>query len=182
MGGIYVIQNDLEKADFFLRKALEINPTLRKLYFNLAQVQEKKGNRLEAIDFYKKELENYPEAFKSAYNLAEELRKSGKYAEAVPFYRQSIEHNPSFNIPYFMVAKYLFDSRSDIDGAIELCNEGIQLKIRNKYTVFGYYILADIYSYKEDQEKSRSYLAKAETLKQKLIKNGVWNTASSSPD
>ena len=182
MGGIYVIKNDLEKAESFLRKALEINPGLKKLHFNLAQVEEKKGNKQQAMEHYKKELENYPEAFKSAYNLAEELRKSGKFAEAVPYYRSSIEHNPTFNIPYFMVAKYLFDSRSGIDEAIELCNKGIELKAKNKYTVFGYYILADIYSFKEDPEKSRSYLSKAETLKQTLVRTGKWDTAPSSPD
>jgi arylsulfatase A-like enzyme/Flp pilus assembly protein TadD len=181
MGGIYVIKDDLEKAESFLRKALEINPTLRKLHFNLAQVEENRGNRAKAIEHYKKELENCPEAFKSAYNLAEELRKSGRFAEAVPYYRGSMEHNPTFNIPYFMVAKYLFDSRSDIDEAIELCNKGIELKVQNKYTVFGYYILADIYSFKEDPEKSRSYLSKADTLKRTLVKANKWDPASRTP-
>ncbi|MCP5108767.1 MAG: sulfatase-like hydrolase/transferase, partial [bacterium] len=173
MGAIYVIKKDYAKAESFLRKALEINPSLRKLYFNLAQVEESRGDLTRAIAYYKTEVENYPDAFKAAYNLGEALRKTGRYDEAIEYYKKSIDANPKFNIPYFMMAKYYVDRRSRIEDAAELCNKGVEIKPANKYTAFGYYILADIYSFKGDAAKYRSYLSKAETLKQSLIKKNL---------
>jgi arylsulfatase A-like enzyme/Tfp pilus assembly protein PilF len=174
LGGIYVIKKDLKKAETFLNKALEINPTLKKLYFNLAQIEEERGNADKAIEYYKKELKNYPDDFKSAYNLGEELRKRGRYEEAVKYYRKSINSNPHFNISYFMIAKYYLDRRTGLEEAVELCEKGIKIKPPNKYTTFGYYILADIYSFKGDQAKSRSYFSKGEELKRTLMQKNQW--------
>lgn len=174
IGAIYVIKEDYPTAETFLNKAKEINPSLRKLYFNLAQVEEAGGNMSKAIEYYEKEVENYPEDYKSAYNLAEVLRKQGRSEEAVAFYKKSIEANPKFDIPYFMVAKYYFDRRIDIEEAVKLCEQGVELKPVNKYTTFGYYILADIYSYKGEPDKSRSYYLKGEDIKRTLIQKGQW--------
>jgi len=174
LGGIYVIKKELKKAETFLNKALEINPTLKKLYFNLAQIEEEKGNADKAIEYYKKELENYPDDFKSAYNLGEVLRKKGRYEESIECYRKSINSNPHFNIPYFMIAKYYLDRRTDIEEAVALCEKGIEIEPLNKYTAFGYYILADIYSFKGDQVKSRSYFSRGEELKRTLMKKNQW--------
>ncbi len=175
LGGIYVIKKDLKKAESFLNKALAINPTLRKLYFNLAQIEEEGGNADKAIEYYRKELENYPDAYKCAYNLAEELRKKGRYEEAAEYYRKAIDSNPHFNIPYFMIAKYYLDRRIGLEEAVEFCEKGIEIKPPNKYTAFGYYILADIYSFKGDQAKSRSYFSKGEELKRILMQKNRWN-------
>jgi len=174
LGGIYVIKKELKKAETFLNKALEINPTLKKLYFNLAQIEEEKGNADKAIKYYKKELENYPDDFKSAYNLAEVLRKKGRYEESIEYYRKSINSNPHFNIPYFMIAKYYLDRRTDIEEAVAFCEKGLEIEPLNKYTAFGYYILADIYSFKGDQVKSRSYFSRGEELKRTLMKKNQW--------
>ncbi|MCP5047914.1 MAG: sulfatase-like hydrolase/transferase [bacterium] len=174
MGGIYIVQKDFQKAGTYIKKAYDINPQLKKIYFHLAQIEEFKGNIPKAIDYYKTELKYFPDDFKSAYNLAEELRKQGQGEEAVKYYHIAMESNPQFNIPYFMVAKYWFDRMERIDEALQLCNKGIELKPVNKYTAFGFYILADIYSFKGDSGKSRSYYLKAEAIKRDLVKANNW--------
>ncbi|MDQ1350455.1 MAG: Sulfatase-like hydrolase/transferase [Acidobacteriota bacterium] len=175
LGEIYVLKEDYQTAETFLNKAKAINPTLQKLYFNLAQVEEARGNVAKAIEYYKVEVENSPDAFKAAYNVAEDLRNTGRYDEAVEYYRKSMEGNPHFNIPYFMIAKYYLDRRTNIDEAIQLCEKGIDLKPVNKYTAFGYYILSDIYSFKGDQAKSDAYFSKGEEIKKTLLKQDQWN-------
>lgn len=175
IGGIKVIEKDLKTAESFLAKAKAINPSLRRLFFNLAQIEEARGNIDKAIEYYKKELEGYPQAYKAAYNLAEELRKRGQALEAVDYYQKAIDANPGFNIPYFMIAKYYYDTGSNIEEAVALCEKGVELKPFNKYTVFGYLILADIHTTKGESGKSRSYLAKADKMKRTLMEKNLWN-------
>lgn len=175
IGGIYIVKKDYPKAREFLEKAFKINPGLRKLHFYLAQVEEAQGNIEKAMEYYKKELESNPRDFKSAYNLAEILRQRGQYEEAAKYYRQSIEGNPRFDIPYFMLANYYLKRQENLEEAIELCKKGIEIEPANKYTVFGYFILSDIYSRKGDKSTSNSYYSKGEALKEQLIKKNRWD-------
>lgn len=175
MAGVYIIKKDYTRAEELLKKAHTINPALRKLYFHLAQVDEGRGNIQQAIAHYKKELENYPSDYKSAYNLAEELRKQQQFDEAVTYYRQAMTNNPAFNIPYFMIAKYHLDRSENLDEAVDLCQKGIAIKPENKYTAFGYYILADIFSLKGDGKASQHYFQIAETIKARLVREKHWD-------
>ncbi len=175
MAGIYILKKDYEKARSFLEKAFKINPNLRTIRYNMAQVEEAVGNVEKAMEYYKTELEHYPKDYKSAYNLAEDLRNRGRYEEAIKYYQESIDNNPHFNIPYFMVAKYYLDRRDQIDKAIEMCNTGIEIKPQNKYTVFGYYILSDIYSYRGNKSASNSFYSKGEALKKELERKNLWD-------
>jgi tetratricopeptide (TPR) repeat protein len=175
VGGIYIVKKDFRKASEYLDRAFGINPGLRKLHFYLAQVEEARGNIDKAMEHYRTELERYPLDFKSAYNLAEILRQRGRGEEAVRYYRQAVENNPNFNIPYFMIAKYNLDRGENMDEAVDFCRRGIKIEPPNKYTVFGYYILADIYSRRGDRAASGDYFSKGEALKNKLIKENRWN-------
>jgi tetratricopeptide (TPR) repeat protein len=174
ISGIYIVKKDFKTAGSFLEKARKINPNLRKLYFHLAQVEDAGGNIDKAIDYYKKELEGYPQDYKSAYNLAENLRKKGQNEKAIQYYRQAIDSNPRFNIPYFMISKYYLDRKENLEEALELCKKGIEIKPPDKYTAFGYYILADIYSFKGERDKYDLYLSKGESIKKELIRKNLW--------
>ncbi len=174
MSDIYVDRKEFNKAEPLLNQVLAINPSLKKLYFYLAQVEEARGNIQKAIDYYRKELENTPEDFKAAYNLAEYLRERGQAEESLQYYRKSMESNPRFNIPYFMIANYYLQRRENLEEAVELCNKGIQIEPFDKYTVFGYYVLSDIYSLKGNPSASGTYFAKGEALKRELIKKNKW--------
>jgi arylsulfatase A-like enzyme/lipopolysaccharide biosynthesis regulator YciM len=174
MAGVFLVRKDHTKAESYLNRAYAINPKLKKIHFHLARVEEARGNTAKAIEYYKKELDYFPGDYKAAYNLAEELRKKGKWIEAISYYRKSMESNPKFNIPYFMVARYFQKRNENLDEAVELCNKGVEIKPVNKYTAFGYYILADIYSYRGEGEKSRGYFLKAQEIKQDLQRKNLW--------
>ncbi len=171
LGEIYVVEDKLDEAEKILQQAVKINPTMKEIYFNLAQIAEKKGNLKEANEYYLKEIKNNPNNFKAYYNIAVNYKELGMIDKAVEFYKKTMEVNPDFNIPYFMVAKYLFDKREDLKEAIKLCERGVKLKPFNKYTVFGYYLLSDIYSYLGYSTVSSLYYNKANMLLKKLNKN-----------
>ncbi len=168
IGEIYIIKNQFDKADNFLKKAVKIAPTMKEVYYNMAQIKEKQKEYEEAINYYKKELENNPENFKATYNMAEDLRESGNTKEAIKYYEKTISINPKFNIPYFMIAKYLLNKKENLERAIALCKKGVQIKPFNKYTVLGYYILSDIYSLKGDKNMSDMYYIKGKRMMMKI--------------
>jgi arylsulfatase A-like enzyme/cytochrome c-type biogenesis protein CcmH/NrfG len=168
LGEIYFAKKDYERADSCFRQALRTNPEMIKAQFNLALIQEEKGDNAAAMVSYRQVLAVQPQNLRAAYNLAELLRKTGRYDEALPFFKKAMEINPDFNIPYFMVAKYYADQKKDLAEAIKLCEKGVAIRPQNKYTAFGYYILADIYSYLQEPQRSKNYAEIADSIIKKV--------------
>jgi tetratricopeptide (TPR) repeat protein len=163
MGEVFLQRQNLTKAKEFFQRAQRINPSLKNLNYNLALLAEASGDFEGAGKFYRQELAANPRSIKSAYNMAEIHRKRKSWDEAVEYYQKCIQINPRFNIPYFMIAKIYFDQGIRVDEATELCLKGVKIKPVDKYTAFGYFILADIFDGK-DQQKSRRYLSRANQI------------------
>jgi len=164
IGESYMAKHEYPKAEEYLKRSLDMNPGMAKAYFSLALLEEARGNPTAAIAHYEKELELEPPDFKAAYNLAELLSQSGRREEALFYYKKSLNANPSFNVSYFMIAKYYLDQKVNLAEAIKLCQQGTAILPPDKYTALGYYILADIYSYLGEKEKSEYYYAKGKSV------------------
>jgi arylsulfatase A-like enzyme/predicted Zn-dependent protease len=164
LGEVYFLQGEYEKAAAFLRKGIELSPEQQKSHFDLAVIDEARGDRAAAEAAYRQELQINPNNFMASYNLAELLRKGSRADEALPFYQATMKSHPAFAIPYFMIAKHYFDGRRNLDEAIALCREGVAIKPVDKYTAFGYYILSDIYGTKGDRARAETCLRQAEAL------------------
>jgi arylsulfatase A-like enzyme/predicted Zn-dependent protease len=164
MGEIYFLQGEYEKAAGFIRKGIELSPEQQKSHFDLAVIDETRGDATAAEANYRRELQINPRNFMASYNLAELLRKGKRQDEALTFYQATIKSNPSFAIPFFMVAKYYFDRRQNLAEAIALCRTGIAITPLDKYTAFGYYILSDIYSYQGLRAQAEKCYRQAESL------------------
>ncbi len=164
IGEIHLLKGENEKASAAIRQAQEISPELRKSFFNLALIDEARGDLRRAEEHYRNEVRTNPENHRASYNLAELLRRTGRAAEAVTHYRQVIERNPHFNIPYFMIAKHLFDSGGDLAEAADLCRRGITLEPTDKYTAFGHFILADIFTRRGEPSRAAEHLARGREI------------------
>jgi arylsulfatase A-like enzyme/predicted Zn-dependent protease len=178
LGEIYFLQGDYEKAATFIRKGIEFSPEQKKSHFDLAVIDETRGDAAAAEAEYRRELEINPSNFMASYNLAEMLRKSNRADEALPFYQATMKSHPSFSIPFFMVAKYYFDGRRNLDEAITLCRSGIAITPLDKYSAFGYYILSDIYAYRGDRAQAEKCLRRAEEL---MAAKGGKNAGGATP-
>jgi arylsulfatase A-like enzyme/Flp pilus assembly protein TadD len=164
MGEIYFLQGEYEKAAEFIRKGIELSPEQQKSHFDLAVIDETRGDAAAAEANYRRELEINPGNFMASYNLAELLRKGDRADEALAFYQATMKSHPAFSIPFFMVAKHYFDRRGNLDEAIALCRAGIAITPLDKYTAFGYYILSDIYSYQGLRAQAEKCYRQAESL------------------
>ncbi len=145
MGEIRFLQGDYAAAAELIRRGIAISPAQQKSHFDLAVIAEARNDAAGAEAEYRRELEMQPRNFMASYNLAELLRRAGRADEALALYEATIASQPSFSIPYFMAAKQRLDRRRDLEKAVGLCRAGIALKPVDKYTAFGYYVLADIY-------------------------------------
>jgi arylsulfatase A-like enzyme/Flp pilus assembly protein TadD len=164
LGEIYFLQGEYEKAAGFIRKGIELSPEQQKSHFDLAVIDESRGDLAAAEANYRRELQINPRNFMASYNLAELLRKGNRPDEALAFFQATMKSNPAFSIPFFMVAKYYLDRHENLVEAITLCRSGIAITPVDKYTAFGYYILSDIYGYQGDWAQAEKCYRRAEQL------------------
>ena len=63
---LYIQLNENDRFEELMKEAIEQDPTNAVLYFNIGVVNDKKGNKTEAIKYYKKTIELDPN-FESGY-------------------------------------------------------------------------------------------------------------------
>ena len=146
LGAIYIIKDDLPRAEEHLRKAAEVGPRLANLHFFTAELAEKKGRPAEAEAEYLQELEISPRHFKSLYNLARLYRQSGDTAKELDALNKCLETNPRFPLTYFYLARIYLRRGERYEEAIDLVKKGIELKPEKAELPLGYFLLADLYN------------------------------------
>ncbi len=123
-----------------------------------------------AIDLYRKELEINPAKYQAAVNLANLLKKGGRLAEAARFYRMAIDANDKLKMPRFHLAEIMLQEGRDLDQAVSLCLGGIDLPPRDRDTLFGYFVLTNLYAALGDAERRDHYTRLGEKLITELEK------------
>jgi tetratricopeptide (TPR) repeat protein len=161
---ISISRREFENARICVERALQINPRINNAYFLLGQIESASGNPQKAIDLFKEELAGNPQNSKAAFYLGEGLRLAGDFPAAIRYYRKTIELDPEFNLPYFIIAKYLAMDNVQILEAILLCEQGTSIEPKNQYTLLGYSLLLQIYSQRGDSEKVAFYSYQARKL------------------
>lgn len=76
-GTEYILEKDHEKAEKYLRKAIELKPEYGDAHYNLAECLRLQGNIEEAADHFKEAMELDPrleEKFMKKLNLQEEVK------------------------------------------------------------------------------------------------------------
>jgi len=162
LGGIYVIQEKLDEAEELLQIAMGINPRLRNVNYNYAQLREAKGDIEEAIKAYKQELEYIPHNFRAAFNISRLYRISERGAEEQVYLEKTIEINPNFPLSYFYLARIFLNRGEKYNEAVSLIEKGIELKPKKEDLPLGYFLLADLYNRMGDYAKSAEYVRKGE--------------------
>ena len=146
LGAIYIIKDDLARAEEHLRKAAEVGPRLANLHFFKAELAEKQGRPAEAEAEYRQELEISPRHFKSLYNLARLYRQSGDTAKELDSLNKCLETNPRFPLTYFYLARIHLRRGERYGEAIDLVKKGLELKPEKAELPLGYFLLADLYN------------------------------------
>ena len=162
LGAIYIIKNDLPRAEEHLRKAAELNPRLANIHFFSAELADKRGLTSEAESEYLKQLEVSPKHFKSMYNLARIYRQAGDTARELEFLNKCLESDPRFPLTYFYLARIHLNRGERYQDAIDMVKKGIELKPEKTELPLGYFLLADLYNRVGDVVQSEEYARKGQ--------------------
>jgi len=168
LGEICIINKEYIRAKSYINKAIKIYSKTENAFFNLAQIREVKGEFEKAIELYKKELENYPLNFISAFLIAENSIKLSNEQEAVLYYKKTIKINKEYKIAYFKLAEYYLKKEINYNEAIDLCKSGIKIEPSDETTLFGYYILTNLYAKTKDMKNFNIYSKQGERLYKNL--------------
>ncbi len=157
-------KGDHAGAEEILNRGLRENPRTRNSHYLLAQVQEALARPDQAIDLYHKELEINPEKFQAAVNLANLLKQVGRFDEAARYYRMAIDANDALKMPRFHLAEIMLREGRDLEQAAALCLDGIERLPRDRDTLFGYYVLTNLYAVLGNAERRDFYTREGEKL------------------
>lgn len=164
LAAIYLVKEDLVKAEDHINQALAINPELTNLQYNRAQLLEKQGRIEEAVQAYRLELEHSPKHFKASYNLSRLYRTLGRIDEEEKYLNLTIENNPEFPLSYFYLARIYLNRGENLEEAVRLVKKGIDLHPDPKELPLGYFLLADLYNRLGNDALSSEYARKGQEL------------------
>ncbi|MGD2091342.1 MAG: sulfatase-like hydrolase/transferase [Candidatus Aminicenantes bacterium] len=166
IGEIYILKEQYDKAEDYINRALALVPKLKGANYHLGQIEDARENYKKANDYYREEIRLNPGAYKACYNLAGNLKRAGDFNEAIEFYKKVIEIEPSFKMGYFMLANSYLEMGEEANyrEAITLCQKGIALEPQDKETLFGYFIITNLYSRLGDQQNLSLYTKRGEQL------------------
>ena len=164
LAAIYILKEDLVRAEEHLNEAMAINPDLTNLHHNLAQLLEKRGEISQAIAAYLRELEHSPRHFKASFNLARLYRQIGKTDSEQKYLEQTIEAAPEFPLAYFYLARIYLNRGEKYEEAIRLTKKGIELRPEPGELPLGYFLLADLYNRLGDAALSAEFARKGQQL------------------
>lgn len=147
-----------------LRAVQRESPGATGVHYLLAQIAEGHGRVGEATDEYRRELSIDATGFTSAVNLANLLKQRGDWNEAARYYRMAIATNAALKMPRFHLAEIVLRQGGDLGEAIALCQQGIELPPRDRETLFGYFVLTNVYAAQGNDERRDFYTRQGERL------------------
>ncbi len=159
-----ILKGDHAAAEEILRRGLSENPKTRNTHYLMAQVQEALQRPAAAIDFYRKELEIDAAKYQAAVNLANLLKKGGDLTAAARYYRMAIDANAELKMPRFHLAEIMLKQGGNLIAAVSLCLEGIKLPPQDRDTLFGYFVLTNLYDALGNSERRDYYTRLGEKL------------------
>lgn len=146
LAAVFIVKNDFARAQTHLEAARRLNPELTNLSYNQAQLFENQGRIEAAVAAYQEELVHSPKHYRALYNLSRLYRLMGDETREYETLRHCLEVNPEFPLAYFYLARIYLNRRENLDEAVGLVKQGIELKPEPEDLPLGYFLLADLYN------------------------------------
>jgi tetratricopeptide (TPR) repeat protein len=170
LGAIAFEGGEARKAEELVRRALVLEPRLRTARYNLGRIREARGDAKGAEALYRQELTIYPDHGRTRFNLAQMRRGRGDRAGHLAELRECVEKAPEFGACYWYLAREELGA-GRLDLAADLARRGLEAEPRSDVAPLGHYVLADVYSRKGQDSRSREEAARARRLEAALRKS-----------
>jgi Flp pilus assembly protein TadD len=126
LGGILMERGQLDEAEAYFLRAIEIEPSYPEAYDNLGILLDRRGRIDEAIERYRQALRLDPRYSYSHNNLGIGLAEQGRLDDAMASFREAIRLKPDFARAHFNLGVALA-RKGDRDGALEALREASRI-------------------------------------------------------
>ena len=150
------------RAEAMLKEIVRDYPKFPLAQFNLGLLYDEEGRPAEARPAYAAEVAAYPQHFKARFNLGKVLFQLGDREGAVAEMREVVRIAPTRPEGYLFLARGLLQQAAPVDEVQALVEKGLSLARAPDVQALGYYLLADVFSRKGQQQQVQEALTKAE--------------------
>ena len=161
---VLIARRAFSTAQQLMERILAVQPRAAGSHYLLGQIEEGQQRPEAAMASYRRELEIDGGHYPAAVNLANLLKQAGRLDEAARYYRAAIEANAMLKMPRFHLAEIMLRRGVDLAGAVDLCLQGIGIEPRDRDTLFGYFVLTNLYAALGDGERRDFYTRQGEKL------------------
>jgi tetratricopeptide (TPR) repeat protein len=149
LGEIYmVVKRDYAIAERFFKKALEINPDMRKAYYNIGYMNFIEKNYEKARSYFQKFLEYEPEHEQVHSFMSKMAFRENNLEKALEWNEKILRFNPESALAYFNMGNYLLQT-GDTIPAVENFEKAAELNPNNTQ------LNKNLYRYFTDQGNER---------------------------
>jgi tetratricopeptide (TPR) repeat protein len=156
-----------DRAEAELRQVLKDAPRFPLAHFNLGLLYEEQGRLEEARAAYAEEVADYPGEFKARFNLGKLLFKLGDRAGSLEQMREVVKLTPKLAEGHLLLARGLLYEPVPLDEVQASIETGLSLAETPELKALGYFLLADVYNRRQEPDKMRAALKKANSFKTK---------------
>ena len=164
LGSILKDLGKLKEAEFFTRKAIEINPYIAETNTNLGTILQDLGKLKEAEFWARKAIEIKPDYALAHSNLGSILKNLGKLKEAELSFCKAIEIKPYLASSYFSLSTLSYSKESKV-WMKHLFSEKILKNILKKDKVNIFFARGNILHREKKYKESSKYYLLANKLK-----------------
>jgi len=155
------------EAEVILEDILKEYPKFPFAHYHLGLLYEGQGELEKARNAYEEEVKLYPNQFRARFNLGKLLFTFGLREEYLEQMREVIRIAPEAPEGYLFLARGLLHEPVALDQILELVQKGLSLAETSELKALAYFLLADVYNRKNQPDKVKEALEKANYYKMK---------------
>jgi arylsulfatase A-like enzyme/tetratricopeptide (TPR) repeat protein len=136
-------------------------------HFDLGVMYEEQGRLEEARASYSEEIALYPKSHMARFNFGKLLYKLGDPQGYMEQMRQVKELVPDQPQGYLFLARGLLAESAPLDEIQAMVEKGLSLAKASEFKALGWFLMADVYNRRQDPERMKDALKKADSYKTK---------------
>jgi len=166
LAACYIFLKRYSEAENILKAINREFPKFPQVNFNLGLAQEEQGFFAQAESGYRKEIEYYPQSVPARFNLGKLLLKNGDYPGYMSEMQEVVKLAPDMPEGHLFLARgQLLDPGNNLTVIEANVEKGLKNTQAADLQALGWFLLADIYSRRQQPAKMQEALRKANHYK-----------------
>ncbi len=157
-----------DEARNMLDGIIEETPKFPLAHFHLGLLFEERGNLGDALRAYGDELSSYPECVPARFNMGKLLLRTGDCAGYNQEMKKITQLAPEMPEGYLFLARGLLKENAEPENILGLINNGLTRAKTSKLKALGYFLMADVYTRRNQPAKVKKALERAMFFKKKV--------------